>query len=192
VFEPRAPQTVLSPAQSRELLREVDRLQRVVQRPIGLWPPLIVFGTAAVLGALLSLFSDPATNLWWALVAAPCVLLTAWCSRRHCRRHGIERPSRRMIVLGIGSFAAGWLCCLCVGAAMNLPDGMGWGLAVGVGYLGWSRLARSGPVALIAIAIITTAATTGGLAAPVWTTELAVGLAMLVGGTALRLGPEAM
>ena len=92
----------------------------------------------------------------------------------------------------VASFAACWLICLVLVAGAHLPVGLVWVIAVGAGYLAWSRFsARSVPVALVAVAL---AAVGVGLAlspAPGWTVPLGVGTVMILGGIASDTGPEA-
>jgi hypothetical protein len=170
-------QSFIGARRSRELLREVAMLQRMAGRPAGLWPPLVVFGAAAILGAPLRLISDTATNLWWAAVSAPGLLLVARLYRRDGHQRGIERASPRLLVLGVASCAAGWVCCFALAQTTNLPDGADWALTVGLGYLAWSLLA-------VGMALAWSSA-------PTWTVQLGVGFVMLAGSAALRFGSEA-
>jgi hypothetical protein len=166
-------------------------LQRLARRPAGLWPPLAVFGAAAVLGAPLGLLSDTTTNLWWAAVSAPGFLLVARLYRRDGHQRGIERASPRLFILGVASFAAGGLCCFGLAQAINLPDGAGWALTVAGGYLAWSRLARSVPASIVAATILAVGMALAWSSAPTWTVQPGVGLVMLAGAAVLRFGSEA-
>jgi hypothetical protein len=176
---------------AQELLGEVATLRRRVRRPVGLWPPLVVFGTAAVIGAPLGILGGLGTSLWWLVIAPPGFVLVSRYAARQARRQGIEGPSRLLLALGIGSFAAAWLACLALSAAAHLPAGLGWTLAVALGYLGWSSFARSGPAALVAVSLAVVGAALALSPAPVWTVQLGVGLTMVTGGLLLRCGPEA-
>jgi hypothetical protein len=184
-------QSFIGARRSRELLREVAMLQRMAGRPAGLWPPLVVFGAAAILGAPLRLISDTATNLWWAAVSAPGLLLVARLYRRDGHQRGIERASPRLLVLGVASCAAGWVCCFALAQTTNLPDGADWALTVGLGYLAWSRLARSIPASVVAGTILAVGMALAWSSAPTWTVQLGVGFVMLAGSAALRFGSEA-
>lgn len=181
----------LGALRSQQLLEEIAALRRRARRPVGLWPPLAVFGTAAVVGAPLGMLGDTALNLWWAVVAVPAFILVAVFSHRHGHRQGVESPSRLLCVLGVGSFAAGLLICAGIAAATDLPDGAGWVLAVAGGYLAWSGMARSIPVAAVAGAILVVGMALVWSPAPTWTVQLGVGLAMVAGAVALRLRWEA-
>jgi hypothetical protein len=176
---------------AQELLGEVATLRRRVRRPAGLWPPLVVFGAAAVIGAPLGLLGGLATSLWWLAIAPPGFALVSRYAARQTRQQGIEGPSRLLRTLGIVSFAAVWLACLVLSAAAHLPVRLGWTLAVAIGYLGWSRFARNGPAAVVAVSLAIVGVALALSPAPAWTVQLGVGLTMVTGGLLLRSGPEA-
>jgi hypothetical protein len=64
-------------------------------------------------------------------------------------------------------------------------------LLVSVGYLAWSRFARSVPVAAVAVSLAAVGIALTESPAPGWTVELGVGVTMIIGGLMLRHGPEA-
>jgi len=175
---------------ARELLGDVTALRRRARRPVGLWPPLVVFGAVAVVGAPLGALGGLATGLWWLMVAPAAFVLTGRYASRQAHRRGIESPARLLWALGIGSFAAVWLACLWISGAARLPDGLAWTLAVAVGYLGWSRFARSVPAAVIAVTLGMVGTALALSPAPTWTVQLGVGAVMITGGLLLRHGPE--
>lgn len=182
---------VVGAVRARELLADVAGLRQRARRPAGLWPPLVVFGTVAVAGAPLGALGDLATNVWWLSAAPAAFVVVGRCSSRHARHHGIEGPSRLLWALGTASFAVGWLACLWISGAAHWPDGLGWTFAVAVGYLGWSRFARSGPAAVVAVAVAAAGTALALSPAPAWTVQLGVGAVMITGGLLLRHGPEA-
>ena len=75
--------------------------------------------------------------------------------------------------------------------AARLPGGLVWTIAVSIGYLAWSRFARSLPVAVIAVALAAVGAALALSPAPAWSVPLGVGAVMITGGLVLRYGPEA-
>jgi hypothetical protein len=183
--------SAIGAARARELLTEVGDLRQRTRRPTGLWPPLVIFGVVAAAGAPLAILGSVAANLWW-LVAAPVAFaLIGRLSSRLARQHGIEVRSRRLMILGIASFAAGWLACLWLAAALRLPAGLGWTVAVAVGYLVWARLARSVPVAVVAVSLAVVGIALVASPVPAWTVQFGVGVTMVIGGLVLRSGPEA-
>jgi hypothetical protein len=177
---------------ARELLADVASLRRRGRRPAGLWPPLVVYGVIAVLGAPLGIIDDLATNLWWICVAPLGIFLVARYSSRQASQRGFQGSGRFLTALGIASFASCWLGCLWLANAADLPDGMGWALLVGVGCLAWSAFARSRPAAVIAVCLAATGTAIALSPAPTWTVQLGVGLVMIAGGLLLRCGPEAL
>lgn len=182
---------VIGAVQARQLLAQADGLRKVGKRPVGLWPPLLIFGAVTALDAPVSMLGQLAASLWFVVAAPVAFVAVGRCSARQAYRRGIEGSGWRLTVLGVISFAAGWLVCLILVAGAHLPVGLVWVIAVGAGYLLWSRFARSVPVALVAVAL---AAVGVGLAlspAPAWTVPLGVGTVMILGGIALRYGPEA-
>jgi hypothetical protein len=182
---------VIGAVQARELLAQAAGLRKVGRRPVGLWPPLVIFGAVAVIDAPLSAFGQLTAVVWFAAAAPVAFAAVGRCSARQARRRGMEASGLRLSVLGVASFAAGWLVCLALVAAAHLPFGLAWVLSVSTGYLAWSAFARSVPVAMVALAL---AAVGAGLAlspAPGWTVPLGVGTVMVLGGLALRYGPEA-
>jgi hypothetical protein len=177
---------------ARELLADVASLRRRGRRPAGLWPPLVVYGVIAVLGAPLGIIDDLATNLWW-IVAGPLgIFFVGRYSSQHASRRGFQGSGRLLTALGITSFALCWLGCLWLANAADLPDGMGWALLVGVAYLAWSAFARSWPAAVVAVCLAATGAAIALSPAPTWTVQLGVGMVMIAGGLLLRRGPEAL
>lgn len=177
--------------QAKELLSEVAGLRRAARRPIGLWPPLVIFGAVAVAGAPAAALNSLADGLWW-LAAAPLAFVgLTVCGTRQARRRGLEGQRKRMLALGIASFAAGWLLCLGVAAALRLPADLGWTIALAVGYLAWSRFARSLPAAVVAVALAIIGTALVLSSAPSWAVQLGVGAGMIIGGLVLRYGPEA-
>src|SRR6202161_501669 len=182
---------VVGVVQAKELLTEAAGFRRVGRRPPGLWPPLVISVAITVLDAPISVLGQVAASLWFVAAAPVAFAAVGRCSARHARRRGMEAPGWRLSVLGVASFAACWLICLVLVAGAHLPVGLVWVIAVSAGYLAWSRFARSVPVALVAVAL---AAVGVGLAlspAPGWTVPLGVGTVMILGGIALRYGPEA-
>ena len=178
-------------ARARELLAEIETLRRDTRRPRGLWPPLVIFGVVATLGAPLALVSDLAVNLWWFVTAPAAFAAVGFYSARQARRHGIESPGWPMYALGAASFAACWLACLVAPRVLHWPAGLGWTVAVTAGYLAWSRFARSWPAALLALALAVVGIGLALSPLPGWTVEFAVGITMIIGGLLLRAGPEA-
>jgi len=176
---------------ARELLADVSGIQRRTRRPTGLWPPLVVFGVVAVAGAPLGLAGPLAVNLWWIAAAPAAFSLTGWFFARQARRRGFESQSRRLPALAMASFAVGWAATFWLSAEVGLRNGLGWVLAVALGYLVWSWLARSVPVALVAVSLAIVGTVLALSPAPAWTVQLGVGAAMIIGGLVLRHGPEA-
>jgi hypothetical protein len=182
---------VVGAVRARELLTEANGLRQVGKRPAGLWPPLVIFGAVVVIDAPLGALGSLAANLWFIAAAPLAFVAVSRCSAVQAHRRGMEGSARRLSVLGAASFAAGWLVCFALVAAAHLAVGLAWAIMMGAGYLAWSRVARSVPAALVAVAL---AAVGAGLAlspAPAWTVQLGVGTVMILGGLALRYGPEA-
>jgi hypothetical protein len=182
---------MIGAVRARELLDDVASLRRRVRRPVGLWPPLVVFGTVAVVGAPFGMLGGLATAVWWLTAGPVAFAAVGRFSYRHAHRLGIESPSRLLWVLGIVSFAAVWLACFWISSAAHLPRGLAWTLAVAVGYLGWSRFARSWPVAAVAVGLGIVGTALALSPAPTWTVQLGVGAVMTAGGLLIRHGPEA-
>jgi hypothetical protein len=176
---------------ARELLADVASLRRRGRRPSGLWPPFLVFGVVAVLGAPLGLLGGLATGLWWLCVGSVACWLVARYSSQHALQRGFQGPARLLRMLGIATFAVCWLACLWLANAAHLPGGLGWALLVGLGYLGWSRFAHSWPAAAVALAMTAVGSAIALSPAPAWTVQLGVGAVMIAGGLMLRSGPEA-
>lgn len=182
---------VVGAVRARELLADVSGIQRRTRRPIGLWPPLVVFGVVAVAGAPLGLAGPLAVNLWWIAAAPAAFSLTGWFFARQARCRGFETRSRRLPALAMVSFGAGWAATFWLSAVVHLRNGLGWALAVAVGYLIWSWLARSIPAALVAVSLAVVGTVLAVSPVPVWTVQLGVGITMIIGGLVLRHGPEA-
>jgi hypothetical protein len=182
---------MIGAVRARELLDDVAGLRRRVRRPVGLWPPLVVFGTVAVVGAPFGMLGGLATAVWWLTAGPVAFVAVGRLSYRHAHRRGIDGPSRLLWVLGIVSFAAVWLACFWISGAAHLPRGLAWTLAVAVGYLGWSRFARSWPVAAVAVGLGIVGTALALSPAPTWTVQLGVGAVMTAGGLLIRHGPEA-
>jgi multidrug transporter EmrE-like cation transporter len=176
---------------ARELLTEAASLRQVGRRPATLWPPLVIFGAVAVIDAPLSALGPLAALLWFAVAAPVAFAVVGRCSAVHARRRGVEGSARRMSVMGVASFLIGGLACFALIAATHLPVGLAWAIIMGVGYLAWSRLARSVPAALVAVALTAVGVCLALSPAPAWTVPLGVGTVMIAGGLALRRGPEA-
>jgi hypothetical protein len=182
---------VIGAVQARQMLAQAADLRRVGGRPVGLWPPLLVFGAVTALDAPISVLGQLAASLWFVAAAPVAFTAVGRCSARHAHRRGMEAPGWRLSVLGVASFAACWLICLVLVAGAHLPVGLVWVIAVGAGYLAWSRFARSVPVALVAVALTAVGVGLALSPAPGWTVPLGVGTVMILGGIALRYGPEA-
>jgi len=163
----------------------------VGRRPVGLWPPLVVFGAVAVVAAPVSALGPLAVGVWFAIAAPVAFAAVGQCSARQARRRGVEASGLRLSVLGVASFAVGWLVCLALVAVAHLPVGLAWVIAVAAGYLAWSGFARSVPVALVSVALAAVGVGLSLSPAPGWTVQLGVGTVMILGGLALRYGPEA-
>jgi hypothetical protein len=177
---------------ARELLADVAGLRRRSRRPAGLWPPFVVFGVVAVLGAPLGLLGGLATGLWWLCAGPVGFWLVVRCSSQQARERGIQSQARLPKILGVVTFAAGWLGCLWLANAAHLPIGLDWALLGSLGYLGWSGFARSWPAAAAALAMAAVGCAIGLSPAPRWTIQLGVGVVMITGGLLLRRGPEAV
>jgi hypothetical protein len=177
--------------QARELLAQAAGLRKVGSRPAGLWPPLVIFGAVAVIDAPVSALGQLAAIVWFAAAAPVAFAAVGRCSAQQARRVGMEASGLRLSVLGVASFAAGWLICLALVAAAHMPFGLAWVIAVSAGYLAWSGFARSVPVALVAVALAVVGACLALSPAPGWTVPFGVGTVMILGGLALRYGPEA-
>lgn len=182
--------SAIGAVRARELLADVTGLRRRSRRPAGLWPPFLVFGVVAVLGAPLGLLGGTATGLWWLCAGPIGFWLVARYSTQHARERGIQGHGRLLQSLGIGTFAVCWVACLWLAGAAHLPGGMAWSLLVGLGSLGWSRFAHSWPAAGVSVAIAAVGAAVALSPAPTWTVQLSVGLVMIAGGLLLRRGPE--
>ena len=182
---------VVGAVRAEELLTEAGRLTPGRRPVAGLWPPLVIFGAVAVADAPLSALSALAATAWWVIAAPAAFAGVGRCSSWQARRRGVQGPARRLSVLGMASFAAGWLACLGLGVAARLPGGLVWTIAVSIGYLAWSRFARSLPVAVIAVALAAVGAALALSPAPAWSVPLGVGAVMITGGLVLRYGPEA-
>ncbi|MEP7022735.1 MAG: hypothetical protein ABJB47_02765 [Actinomycetota bacterium] len=176
---------------ARELLADVTSLRRRGRRPAGLWPPFVVFGVVAVLGAPLGLLGGAATGLWWLCAGPVGFFLVARYSSQQAHQRGIHGPARLLKMLGIATFAASWLACLWLANAAHLPGGLGWALLIGVSYLAWSGFARSWPAAVVSLCLTAVGCAIALSPAPTWTVQLGVGMVMIVGGLLLRYGPEA-
>jgi hypothetical protein len=177
---------------ARELLADVAGLRRRGRRPPGLWPPFLVFGVVAVLGAPLGLLGGLETGLWWLCVGPVGFWLVSRYSSQQARERGIQGHGRLLQALGITTFVVCWVACLWLANAAHLPGGMGWALLAGLGYLGWSRFAHSWPAAAVALAMAAVGSAVALSPAPTWTVQLGVGLVMITGGLLLRHGPEAV
>jgi hypothetical protein len=182
---------VVGAAQARELLTEVAGLRRVGRRSACLWPPLVVFGVVVVVDAPLSALGSLAAALWWVVAAPAAFAVVARCSAWQAHRRGLEGRARWLAALSMASFAVTWFLCLYIVAVEHLPFGLGWAVVVGAGYLAWSWYARSLPGAVVAVTLAAVGVTLALLPAPGWTLQLGVGTVMIVGGLALRYGPEA-
>lgn len=174
---------------ARELLADVASLRRRGRRPAGLWPPFLVFGVIAVLGAPLGLLGGAATGLWWLCAGPAGFWLVVRYSSLQSRDRGMQGHGRLLRTLGIATFVLCWFASLLASAA-QLPGGMGWALLVGLGSLGWSRFARSWPAAAASVAMATVGSAVALSPAPTWTVQLSVGLSMIASGLLLRRGPE--
>jgi hypothetical protein len=180
---------VVGPVRASELLADVAAYRQRARRPAGLWPPLVVFGLVAAVGAPFILLGSLAVNLWW-LAAAPVgfAVVGVLVSRQGYRR-GIERADWLLPVLGVASFAAAF-AGLWLSGALHLPGDLGWVLLVAAGYLGWSRFARSLPGAAVAVSLAAVGTALTLAPVPGWTVQLGVGVTMIIGGLVLRHGPE--
>ena len=118
-----------------------------------------------------------AAGLWWACAAPAAFAVVGACSSRLARRRGAESRGLRLPALGVASFAAGWLACAGLAVALRLPGGLTWTIAVAVGYLAWSRFARSLAGATVAVAIGATGTALALSPAPGWTVEFGVAAA---------------
>jgi hypothetical protein len=176
---------------ARELLADVASLRRRGRRPAGLWPPLVVFGVIAVLGAPLGIIGDLANTVWWLCAGPLGFFFVGRYSSQQASRRGFQGPGRLLAMLGIASFAFCFVGCLWLANAADLPDGLGWALLVGLAYLAWSAFARSWQVAVVAVCLAATGAAIALSPAPTWTVQLGVGMVMIAGGLLLRHGPEA-
>jgi hypothetical protein len=177
---------------ARELLADVAGLRRRGRRPTGLWPPFLVFGVVAALGAPLGLLGGTATGLWWLCAGPAGFWLVARYSSQQARERGIQGHARLLKTLGAVTFVVGWLGCLWLANAAHLPVGLGWALLVSLGYLGWSGFARSWPAAAAALAMAAVGCAVSLSPAPRWTVQLGVGVVMIAAGLLLRRGPEAL
>jgi hypothetical protein len=184
--------SAIGAVRARELLADVAGLRRRGRRPSGLWPPFVVFGVVAVLGAPLGLLGGLATGLWWLCAGPAGFWLVARYSSQQARERGIQGHGRLLESLGIATFAVCWVACLWLANSAHLPGGMGWALLVGLGYLGWSRFAHSWPAGAVSLAMAAVGAAVALSPAPTWTVQLSVGLIMIAGGLLLRRGPEAV
>jgi hypothetical protein len=182
---------VVGAARARELLTEAADLRRVGRRSAWLWPPLVVFGSVAVLDAPLSALSSLAAALWWVVAAPAGFAAVARCSAWQARRRGLEGRARWLAALSMAGFAVGWFGCLYFVAVEHLPFGLGWAVFVGAGYLACSWYSRSLAGAVVAVTLAVVGVTLVLLRAPGWTLQFGVGTVMIVGGLVLRYGPEA-
>jgi hypothetical protein len=181
----------IGPVQAADLLAEMATIRRRVRRPLALWPPLVVFGVVAVLGAPLGIIGALAMNVWWFATAPVAFAAVGRYTARHGGRRGIYGHGRLLTGLGLASFAAGWVACLWLAAVAGLPGELGWALTVAAGYLAWSWFAHSPAGAGVAVILAATGTALALSPAPGWTTQLGVGLAMIISGLLLRTGPEA-
>ncbi len=182
--------SAIGAVRARELLADVTSLRRRSRRPAGLWPPFLVFGVIAVLGAPLGLLGGAATGLWWLGAGPVGFSLVARYSSQQSRDRGMQGHGRLLRSLGIATFVLCWVACLWLANAAHLPGGMGWALLVGLGYLGWSRFAHSWPAAAVSLAMAAVGCAVALSPAPTWTVQLSVGVIMIAGGLLLRRGPE--
>jgi hypothetical protein len=181
---------VLGSARAEELLADVALYRQRARRPPGLWPPLVVFGVVAAIDAPISMHGALAANVWW-LVAGPVgfAIVSLLMSRQGYRR-GIEDRHWRLPALGMASFMLAF-AGVWISGVLHVPANLGWVLLVSVGYLAWSRFARSVPVAAVAVSLAAVGIALTKSPAPGWTVELGVGVTMIIGGLMLRHGPEA-
>jgi hypothetical protein len=180
---------VIGSVLARELLTEVAVYQQRARRPAGLWPPLVVFGTVAAAGAPLGLDGSLAVNLWWLATAPIGFAVVGVLMSRQGYRRGIEHANWLLPSLGVAGFAAAF-AGLWLSGLLHLPGDLGWVLLVAAGYLGWSRFARSLPVAAVAVSLAAVGTALTLAPVPGWTVQLGVGVTMIIGGLALRHGPE--
>jgi hypothetical protein len=84
--------------QARELLAQAAGLRKVGRWPVGLWPPLVIFGAVAVIDAPVSALGQLAAIVWFA--AAPVAFAAVGrCSAQQARRRGMEASGVRLSVL---------------------------------------------------------------------------------------------
>jgi hypothetical protein len=181
---------VVGPVTARELLADVAVYRQRARRPAGLWPPLVVFGLVAALGAPFALGGSLAENLWWLVTAPAGFAMVGVLMSRHGYRRGVEHTNWLLPALGVVSFAAAF-AGLWLSGVLHLRGDLGWVLLVAVGYLGWSRFARSLPVAAVAVSLALVGTILTFSPVPGWTVQLGVGVTMIIGGLVLRNGPEA-
>jgi hypothetical protein len=136
---------VIGAVQARGLLAQAAGLRKVGGRPVGLWPPLVIFGAVAVIDAPLSAFGELIAVMWFVAAAPVAFAAVGRCSARQARRRGMEASGLRLSVLGVASFAAGWPVCLALVAIAHMSFGLAWVIAVGAGYLAWSGLPAARP-----------------------------------------------
>lgn len=181
---------VLGSVQARELLADVAVYRQRARRPPALWPPLVVFGVIAAIDAPISLHGSLPANLWWIAAGPVGFVIVSSLMARHGYRRGVQSRPWLLSVLGLVSFLLAF-AGLWLSGVLHLPGPLGWVLLVAVGYLAWSRFARSLPAAAVAVCLAAVGVALTLCPVPGWTVQLGVGVTMILGGLVLRHGPEA-
>jgi len=134
------------PAVTLRQLDEVRQRTRAAVHPA--WFPMLLFGTLGLASIPFGLLLDGAgVGLFW-LVAGPA---GGFATSRHYRRQammvGAGVRGRAHATLGVALFVAAW-----VGGAVTNSAAVPM-FAIAVAYLGFARLERSRPIALVAAAL---------------------------------------
>jgi len=134
------------PAMTLRQLDEVRQRTRAAVHPA--WFPMLLFGTLGLASIPFGFIGHGAgSGLFW-LVAGPAGgYATARYYRNRAFSVGAGVRGRTYTVLGVAIFVAAW------GSGMATRSAAGPMLAVAVGYLGFARLERSWPVAVVSVVL---------------------------------------
>lgn len=127
-------------------LRQLDQVRQRTRAAVHpAWFPMLVFGVMGLVSIPFGFVGDGLGSAGFWLVAGPVGgYATARYYRRRAMSMGVGVRGRAYTVLGIALFLAAWVGGAVSGTAV-VPF-----LAIAVGYVGFARLERSWPVAVVA------------------------------------------